>query len=164
MVYTQSTGMVILGQSCSGDPDQNIIIQETPTYLEDPTRELISTWATSYKQQQRSQLPTVMGDLAADHPAWWRWAYLGLWQSSSQLQMISPTLARGRWAYLGSAMLKPAKSLILTWHASNYKVHNSSILLSALFLMKTRRESLYTTKPISSDDTNPQPHYKGEKV
>ena len=26
--------------------------------------------------------------------------------------MISPTLARWRWAYLGSAMLKPAKSLI----------------------------------------------------
>ena len=20
----------------------------------------------------------IMGDLAADHPAWWRWAYLGL--------------------------------------------------------------------------------------
>ena len=54
----------------------------------------------------------AMGDLAADRPAWWRWAYLGLWQSSSQLQMISPTLARWRWAYLGSAMLKPAKSLI----------------------------------------------------
>ena len=28
--------------------------------------------------------------------------------------MISPTLARWRWAYLGSAMLKPAKSLIAT--------------------------------------------------
>ena len=53
-----------------------------------------------------------MGDLAADRPVWWRWAYLGLWQSSSQLQMISPTLARWRWAYLGSAVLKPAKSLI----------------------------------------------------
>ena len=53
-----------------------------------------------------------MGDLAADRPVWWRWAYLGLWQSSSQLQMISPTLARWRWAYLGSAMLKPAKSLV----------------------------------------------------
>ena len=26
--------------------------------------------------------------------------------------MISPTLARWHWAYLGSAMLKPAKSLI----------------------------------------------------
>ena len=48
-----------------------------------------------------------MGDLAADRPAWWRWAYLGLWQ------MISPTLARWHWAYLGSAMLKPAKSLIV---------------------------------------------------
>ena len=55
---------------------------------------------------------SIMGDLAADRPTWWRWAYLGLWQSSSQLQMISPTLARWRWAYLGSAMLKPAKSLI----------------------------------------------------
>ena len=54
-----------------------------------------------------------MGDLAADRPAWWCWAYLGLWQSSSQLQMISPILARWRWAYLGSAMLKPAKSLIV---------------------------------------------------
>ena len=54
-----------------------------------------------------------MGDLAADRPAWWRWAYLGLWPSSSQLQMISPTLARWRWAYLGSAMLKPAKSFIV---------------------------------------------------
>ena len=53
-----------------------------------------------------------MGDLAADHPVWWRWAYLGLWQSSSQLQLISATLARWSWAYLGSAMLKPAKSLI----------------------------------------------------
>ena len=53
-----------------------------------------------------------MGDLAVDCPARWRWAYLGLWQSSSQLQMISPTLARWRWAYLGSAMLKPAKLLI----------------------------------------------------
>ena len=53
-----------------------------------------------------------MGDFAVDCPARWRWAYLGLWQSSSQLQMISPTLARWRWAYLGSAMLKPAKSLI----------------------------------------------------
>ena len=50
-----------------------------------------------------------MGDLAANGPAWWRWAYLGFWQSSSQLQMISPTLARWRWAYLGSAMFKPAK-------------------------------------------------------
>ena len=31
--------------------------------------------------------------------------------------MISPALARWRWAYLGSAMLKPAKSLIkrLIW-------------------------------------------------
>ena len=54
-----------------------------------------------------------MGDLAADRPSWWHWAYLGLWQSSSQLQMISPTLARWHWAYLGSAMLKPAKSLIM---------------------------------------------------
>ena len=53
-----------------------------------------------------------MGDLAADRPAWWHWAYLGLGQSSSQLQMISPTLARWRWACLGSAVLKPAKSLI----------------------------------------------------
>ena len=53
----------------------------------------------------------LYGDLAADRPAWWRWAYLGLWQSSSHLQMISPTLARWRWAYLGSAMLKPEKSL-----------------------------------------------------
>ena len=33
----------------------------------------------------------IMGDLAVDRPAWWRWAYLGLWQSSGQLQMISPT-------------------------------------------------------------------------
>ena len=61
----------------------------------------------------------TMGDLAADRPAWWRWAYLGFWQSSSQLQMISPTLARWRWAYLGSAMLKPAKSLIQHAKATN---------------------------------------------
>ena len=56
----------------------------------------------------------TMGDLAVDRPAWWRWAYLGLWQSSGQLQMISPTLARWHWAYLGGAMLKPAKLLIRT--------------------------------------------------
>ena len=54
-----------------------------------------------------------MGDLAADRPAWWRWAYLGLWQSSGQLQMISPSEARWHWAYLGSAMRKPAKSLMV---------------------------------------------------
>ena len=42
-----------------------------------------------------------LSDLAADRP-----------ESSGQLKMISPTLARWRWAYLGSAMLKPAKSLI----------------------------------------------------
>ena len=63
----------------------------------------------------------VMGDLAADCPTWWHWAYLGLWQSSSQLQMISPTLARWRWAYLGSAMLKPAKSLI---KPMTFKIHS----------------------------------------
>ena len=57
----------------------------------------------------------VMGDLAVDRPTRLRWAYLGLWQSSGQLKMISPTLARWRWAYLGSAMLKPAKSLIGSW-------------------------------------------------
>ena len=33
--YAQSTGTVISGRSCSEDPDQNIIIQERPTYLED---------------------------------------------------------------------------------------------------------------------------------
>ena len=82
-----------------------------------------------YHRQLRPSLPCLwnifqelMGDLAADHPAWWRWAYLRLWQSSSQLQMISPTLARWRWAYLGSAMLKPAKSLInslVCWFRTN---------------------------------------------
>ena len=59
-------------------------------------------------------LRPLMGDLAADRPAWWRWAYLGLWQSSSQLQMISPTLAWWRWACLGSAVLKAAKWLIMS--------------------------------------------------
>ena len=43
---------------------------------------------------QRALIQHAMGDLAADRPAWWRWTYLWLSQSSSQLQMISPTLAR----------------------------------------------------------------------
>ena len=43
---------------------------------------------------QRALIQHAMGDLAADRPAWWCWTYLGLSQSSSQLQMISPTLAR----------------------------------------------------------------------
>ena len=78
-----------------------------------------------------------MGNLAADRPAWWRWAYLGLWQSSSQLQMISPILTRWRWAYLGSAMLKPAKSFIvrplqyyLHEKTSNKKAENGRTLSS----------------------------------
>ena len=50
-----------------------------------------------------------MGDLAADRPAWWRSAYLGLWQSSSQLRMISPTLARWRWAYCGQCNAQASK-------------------------------------------------------
>ena len=67
--------------------------------------------------------------LAADCSTLWHWAYLGLWQSSSQLQMISPTLTRWRWAYLGSAMLKPAKSLIPKPQTkTNHVLHNRNRL------------------------------------
>ena len=54
----------------------------------------------------------VVGDLAADCLACWHWPLQGLHQSSDQLPVITLMLARWHWAYLGTAMLKLAKSLI----------------------------------------------------
>ena len=60
-------------------------------------------------------LRLVMGDLAADRPAWWRWAYLGLWQKLKSAANDLPYTSQVALGLFGQCNgLKPAKSLIVS--------------------------------------------------
>ena len=70
------------------------------------------TLHTLHPPTQQSSYSDLNGRLSCGSS---RLVALGIFGALTKLksaQMISPTLARWRWAYLGSAMLKPAKLLI----------------------------------------------------
>ena len=56
--------------------------------------------------------------------------------------MISPTLARWRWAYLGSAMFKPAKSLIVVPTALQNRVTKTMSVAPVGKQLKQKSNSL----------------------
>ena len=64
----------------------------------------------------------VMGDFAVDQPAWWRWAYLGLWQSSSQLQMISPYTSQVVLGLFGQCNAQASKVTHSITQVNKYKI------------------------------------------
>ena len=87
--------LAIFQTRCTIGGKESMVCNTVPTNSSLPN---CSKTSGPFLQNSKSNFGSLMGDLAADRPAWRRWAYLGLWQSSSQLQMISPTLARSIWA------------------------------------------------------------------